>query len=89
MIRAAAVAAVAFLAGCAHQPQVVPPRVVIPVECREPTPERPAMPTDALPLDASVDQFVQAAAAEIDRREAYEDRLRTALAACQQPIKPT
>ena len=44
----------------------------VPVECREPVPDRPVMPTEAL--------------AEIDRREGYEVRLRAALQICTAPV---
>ena len=44
------------------------------------------MPTEALRPGATVDQYVQASAAEIERREGYEGLLRTALAACTAPI---
>lgn len=83
----AAIVLVLWLAGCAHQPAVVPARVVIPIECREPMPERPVMPTELLSADASVDAYVQAAAAEIDRREGYEQQLATALANCRKPVR--
>lgn len=74
------------LAGCASQ-SVVQPRVVIPVECREKMPHRPAMPTESLPLDAQLDPFVQAALAEITLREGYEKELRAALQTCIEPIE--
>ena len=70
-----------------------PPRVeiqrvsiVVPVACQEPMPARPAMPTEALRPGATVDQFAQAAMAEIERREGYEGQLAAALAACTQPV---
>ena len=67
------IAACAFLAGCAGQKHVEIQRVKVPVpvECREPVPDRPVMPTKAL--------------AEIDRREGYQVRLRTALLICTAP----
>lgn len=78
----------ALLAGCASAPRVELQRVnvPVPVECREPVPERPAMPTEA--LAPGVDPFVlmRAALAEIDRREGYEMRLRTALEICTRPV---
>lgn len=46
--------------------------VPIPVECKEPVPARPAMPTEALRVGATVDDFARAAMAEIERREGYE-----------------
>lgn len=68
-----------LLAGCAPQVQ----RVAVPVPCRVAIPARPIMPTESLPVDASLDAFVQAAAAEIERREGYEMQLRAALDACK------
>lgn len=66
-------------------------KVPVPIECREPVPARPAMPVEALrtrsdPVD--VDQFVQAALAEIARREGYERQLLAALNACRAPVGP-
>lgn len=60
--------------------------VAVPVECKEPMPTRPVMPTEALRPGATVDQFTQAAQAEIVRREGYEALLRTALAVCTRPM---
>lgn len=62
--------------------------VAVPVECQEPTPTRPVMPTEVLQPGADVDQFAQAAMAEIERREGYEVQLVAALAICTKPIKP-
>lgn len=79
------------LAGC----NTAPPRVEIqrvnievPVACRERVPDRPVMPTEELPKVVDVDPWVQAAQAEIERREGYEVELRAALVACTKPIKP-
>ena len=85
----AAVIVTALLAGCAQPPprvQIERVNVAIPVPCQEPEPPRPAMPTEHLAGDAGVDAYVQAAAAEIERREGYEIQLRQALANCKQPI---
>lgn len=60
--------------------------VAVPVACQEKEPERPVMPTDALRPGATVDQFAQAAMAEIERREGYEVQLVAALANCTRPI---
>lgn len=60
--------------------------VAVPVACQEKEPERPVMPTEALLPGATVDQFTQAAQAEIERREGYEGLLRTALAVCTRPM---
>lgn len=59
----------------------------MPVECREPIPGRPIMPTEALAADADPFELLRAALAEIDRREGYEVRLLAALIACTRPIK--
>ena len=68
-----------YLTGCAAEPQRVP----VTVPCRVAMPARPIMPTESLTVDASLDAFVQAAAAEIERREGYEQELRAAIGACQ------
>ena len=57
-------------------------KVAVPVICTATEPTRPVMPTEALTLDASLDQFVQAATAEIERREGYEQTLTAALRSC-------
>lgn len=52
-------------------------------------PHRPVMPTESLGGAATtLDQFAQAAMAEIERREGYEVELRTALENCRKPISP-
>ncbi|QPS10084.1 hypothetical protein I6G66_08815 [Delftia acidovorans] len=43
------------------------------------------MPTEALPDDTGPFDLLRAALAEIDRREGYEGKLRTALVNCTQP----
>lgn len=60
--------------------------VAVPVECKEPIPTRPMMPTEALRPGVTVDQFAQAAMAEIEWREGYEVQLVAALAICTRPI---
>lgn len=83
------IAACALLAGCATKKHVETQRVAvpIPVQCQEPVPARPVMPTDSLGGGATLDQFAQAAMAEIERREGYEVELRTALENCRKPVK--
>ena len=83
------IAACALLAGCATKTHVEIQRVAVPVpvECREPVPARPVMPTESLG-GTTLDQFAQAAMAEIERREGYEVELRTALENCRKPINP-
>ena len=85
----ALIAACAFIAGCASTNHVEIQRVnvPVPVECKEPVPERPVMPTEGLTSTATLDQFAQAAMAEIERREGYEGELFTALENCRKPIK--
>ncbi len=88
-MRAAVLILAALLAGCAGAPRVetVEVRVPVPVECREPVPARPAMPTEALRPGVTVDDFARAAMAELERREGYEGQLVAALEACRAPIK--
>ena len=62
--------------------------VAVPLECKEPIPDRPVMPTEALRPGATVDQFAQAAQAEIERREGYEGQLLAALVICTRAITP-
>ena len=87
--RFGAFAAAAALAGCAAQPagRVQHVHVPVPVACRESEPPRPAIPTEALAADVTLDAFVAAAIAEIERREGYEVQLRAALAACTRELE--
>lgn len=85
----AALAAGLLMTGCGNAPPVAKiqtVKVAIPVACQEPEPDRPVMPTDQLHEGADVDAYVQAAAAEIERREGYEIQLATALRNCKQPL---
>lgn len=84
----ALIAACALLVGCASKTHVEIQRVnvPIPVECKEPVPARPVMPTEGLATTATLDQFAQAAMAEIERREGYEGELLAALENCRKPI---
>lgn len=88
-LSSAALAAVLLMAGCSSSPSKVgiqQVKAAVPVACQEPEPSRPVMPTEHLAGDADVDAYVQAAAAEIKRREGYEDLLVTALRNCKQPL---
>lgn len=76
------------LTGCATADRLVEIKVPIPVECRETEPQRPAMDTETLKPDARIDEQSRAMRAEIEAREGYEDRLRTALRNCIAPVKP-
>lgn len=73
--------------GCAAAGGGIQIKVPVPVECKEPTPERPDMPTDHLKPGGKTFDAVVAMQAEIEVREGYEGRLSTALKACQSPIK--
>jgi hypothetical protein len=93
MIRAALLLLALALAGCDTIPKLVSARVLVPVECKEPVPDRPEMATEALPIPATaaevnLDAVIQAQAAEIEDRESYEIKLRGALVRCTQPVKP-
>lgn len=79
-----------LLAGCATEPQVQvrTVRVPVPIACQEPVPDRPSMPTEHLPHDATIADFTRAAIAELARREGYELQLITALDNCRAPIAP-
>lgn len=87
----AALAAAVLLAGCGAAPparvEIQQVKVAVPVACDEPEPERPSMPTEQLPAGADVDMYVQAAGAELERREGYETELRAALANCKRPLR--
>jgi PBP1b-binding outer membrane lipoprotein LpoB len=78
-----------IVTGCGGTLPVVPARTAIPVECKEPKPQRPAMPTDNLTPATPLDSAVQAMQAEIALREGYEGQLVTALDACTKPINPS
>ena len=88
MRRTILIAAVVVLAGCATAPRVEiqAVKVPVPVECREPTPDRPSMPTEALAEDADPFDLLRASLAEIDRREGYEVKLVAALENCKRPL---
>lgn len=87
----AALAAAVLLVGCGAAPparvEIQQVKVPVPVPCDEPEPERPNMPTEQLPSGADVDMYVQAAGAELERREGYEILLRTALTNCKRQLR--
>lgn len=82
------IAAVLVLTGCATAPRVEiqTVKVPVPVECREPTPDRPSMPTEVLAEGADPFDLLRASLAEIDRREGYEVKLVAALENCKRPL---
>ncbi|KEH08299.1 hypothetical protein GY14_20940 [Delftia tsuruhatensis] len=91
MMRAILLLGALALAGCGSTPRVEiqEVKVPVPVECREPIPDRPSMPTDTLAEDADPFELLRAALAEIDRREGYEVRLLAVLMACTRPLSRT
>lgn len=78
-----AIITLAMLTACGTTVQTV--KVAVPVPCLATEPARPVMPTDLLLPGVSLDRFVQAAIAEIERREGYEGRLVAALQSCITP----
>ena len=81
MMRLTPIAIAVALAGCATTPEVV--TVKVPVPCKAPKVERPAMEFDQLPADAGLDASVNALLIEREQREAYELKLEAAVKACQ------
>ena len=77
----------AALTGCATTERLVEVKVPVPVECRETEPARPAMDTETLDPASTIDVQSRAMRAEIEIREGYEDRLRTALRNCIAPVQ--
>lgn len=75
------------LAGCNTAPRLQVVNVAVPIVCQETVPPRPAMPTEVLKQKPMLLEFVKAAAAEIERREGYESKLRAALVECTRPIE--
>lgn len=77
-----AVLAVLALSGCATTGGLTTVKVPIAIACNQQVPPRPDMPTEQFQTEPSLDEFVQGALAEIERREGYEIELREALIAC-------
>lgn len=78
------------MAGCSTAParvEVQQVKVPVPVACAEPVPDRPVMPTEAMEPGVALFVLFRAALAEIDRREAYETKLRVALENCRRPVE--
>lgn len=75
------------LTGCSAFTTRTITQVPVPIECRETVPERPVMPTEQFADKPTLDQYTQAAQAELKRREGYEVKLRTALVICTTPIQ--
>ena len=76
-----------MLAGCPATMQYARTNIPLPVECKEQVPDRPVMPTESLAPGAAAWELLRAALSEIDRREAYEIKLRAGLVACTTPIE--
>ena len=72
----------ALITACTSVPRIEQVHVAVPVPCQQTVPTRPVMPTEALASGTSLDAFIAAAIAEIERREGYEGELRAALDAC-------
>ncbi len=85
-MKAAAIALAVLLAGCGTRPVIQTVNVPLPVPCQEIVPDRPTMPTKGMQPGTQLFVFITAAQAEIERREGYEGRLRTALLACTKPF---
>ena len=85
---AIALAIAAMLAGCATTAPITTIKVPVPVQCQETIPDRPIMPTEQFKAKPKLDEFVTASQAELERREGYEGKMRTALEACTAPIAP-
>lgn len=74
----------AVLAGCSTEKGII--KIPLPVVCNEVVPDRPVMPTESLVPGVEPFVLTRAALAEIDRREAYEIKMRAALVACTAPV---
>lgn len=73
------------LAGCATSPTtraLVLDAAPVFAPCPATVPQRPIMPLENLPHNATLDAFVAASIAEVHRRESYELQLRDALVQC-------
>lgn len=80
----AIICAVLMLTGCTTAPVVTPGRTVVGLKCKAVEPPRPVMPTDLLDSNTvTLDEFAQAAQAELELREGYEEELRVALRSCK------
>lgn len=82
------------LEGCASSPPERAPRVErvevpVPVRCEVSVPDRPALPTDSLALDADVWDQMKALREERLRLRAWASALDAAARACQQALPPT
>jgi uncharacterized lipoprotein YajG len=77
-----------LLAGCGATMPTVQVKVPVPVACQETVPDRPTMPTEQFKAKPKLDELTKAALAELERREGYEVKLRTALEACTAPLTP-
>lgn len=76
-----------LLTACGSAPVLTEVKVPIAIQCQEAVPDRPAMPTEGFTAKPALDEYVRAARAELEIREGYETKLRTALEACTAPVK--
>jgi len=89
VIAGCALALLFLLTACGTTPVLTEIKVPVPVACQEKVPDRPVMPTEEFTAKPTLDQLSRARAAELERREGYEVKLRTALEACTAPITPS
>lgn len=85
-LAALAAGAALALSGCAA-PQQHGAQAPILTTCGATIPERPIMPTEHLSQNATLDDFVKSAIAEIERREGYEQLLLQSLLFCNTGVK--
>ncbi|MDI3304653.1 MAG: hypothetical protein QJR04_25225 [Burkholderia multivorans] len=90
LVFGAIVVVMGLLSGCATQPQPQPPiekpvEVKVPVEvpCKAPKVEKPALPINSLPANASLAVKVRAILDSLDLEMGYAGQLEAAVAACQ------
>lgn len=87
VIAGCALAMLFLLSACGTTPVLTEIKVPVPVACQEKVPDRPVMPTEEFTAKPTLDQYVRAARAEIERREGFEQMLVAALKACTDPVK--
>lgn len=79
--------ACALLLGCASAPpDIVTVPEPYPVYCEPPARSRPALPLDALPLDADLFEVTRAAKATVELLEGYLERLEADVNACRAKV---
>lgn len=85
--RPACVVLALLCAACGtNPPEVVEVSVPVPVYCEPPARTRPALPLDALPLDADLFEVTRAAKATVELLEGYLERLEADVNACRAKV---